>query len=262
MKHEITEYLKTAKSAAISAGNYLFENFNKKHSAQYKSANDVVLAVDKKSESIILNIITAKYPLHNIYSEELGEIKSGSKFTWFIDPLDGTNNYFAGIPYFSISIALLFEDEVIIGVVYNPISKQFFEASKNGGAFLNGKIIRTTKSIELQKSVCSFIQGHLVSTSNYKIESDRIRNKLADNFRRVISTWAPALDWALLASGGIDALISFESEYEDMYAGLLIALEAGVVVTNFNGESLKKNEQRIIATKKGITSNIIELINR
>ncbi|MCF6269407.1 MAG: hypothetical protein L3J41_06845 [Melioribacteraceae bacterium] len=255
------KYLEAAKTAALTAGKYLTENFGKKHVAQFKSEHDIGLAVDSESELIILNIIKEKYPEHNYYSEEFGEVKNQSKFTWFIDPLDGTNNYFAGIPYFSISIALLFENEIIVGVVYNPISNQLFEAVKDGGASLNGVRIHPSKNSELKKSVCSFIQGHDVSTSEMLAqESFEINRKLSNNFRRVINTWAPALDWALLAFGGIDALISFESELEDMYAGLLIAKEAGVKISNFNGDDFKIGDKRIVASNIYMCEVVIELL--
>ncbi len=254
------KYLETAKSAVLTAGKYLAENFGKKHVPHFKSEHDIGLSVDKESESIILNIIKEKYPEHNYYSEEFGEIKNQSKFTWFIDPLDGTNNYFAGIPYFSISIALLFEDEIIIGVVYNPISNQLFEAVKGGGVFLNGAKIQPSENSKLKKSVCSFIQGHAVSSSVLMQESDEVKNKLSHNFRRVICTWAPALDWALLAFGGIDALISFESELEDMYAGLLIAKEAGVRISNFSGDNFKIGDRRIVASNNYFHEELVKLI--
>jgi len=254
------KYLEAAKKAALSAGKYLADNFGKKHVAQFKSEHDISLAVDIESESIILDILKGKYPNHNYYSEEFGEIKSNSKFTWYIDPLDGTNNYFAGIPYFSVSIALLFENEIIIGVVYNPISNQFFEAMKDGGALLNGVSINPSNNSELKKSVCSYIQGHSVSTSEELIqESIDVKNQLEQKFRRVISTWAPALDWALLAFGGIDALISFESELEDLYAGLLIAKEAGVKILNFSGNDFKIGDKRIIASNNLLNEKLFKV---
>lgn len=255
------KYLEIAKQAALSTGKYLAENFGKKHTANFKTENDIGLAEDIESESIILNIIRGKYPEHNYYSEEFGEIKNESKFTWFIDPLDGTNNYFAGIPYFSVSIALLFETEIIIGVIYNPISKQLFEAVKGGGAFLNGLPMSPSSNSVLEKSVCSYIQGHEVSTSEeFKNESIEIKNKLDESSRRVISTWAPALDWALLAFGGIDALISFESELEDMYAGLLIAKEAGVKISSLSGSNFQIGDKRIVASNNFLHENIFKVL--
>ncbi len=261
MKSENKEYLEIAKQAALLAGKYLAENFGKEHVANFKTENDIGLAEDIESESIILNVIKEKYPEHNIYSEEYGEINNSSKFKWFIDPLDGTNNYFAGIPYFSVSIALLFENEIIVGLVYNPISKQLFEATKGCGAFLNGVKIKPSQNIDLNKSVCSFIQGHGISTSDeFKLESIEVKNKLDQNFRRVISTWAPALDWALLAFGGIDALISFESEQEDMYAGLLIAKEAGVKISSFSGDDFEIGNKRIVASNNPMNETLVKLL--
>lgn len=261
MKKDDEKYLEVAKRAAFSSGKFLAENFGKKHDAHFKTEHDIGLAVDVESESIILKIIKEKFPEHNYYSEEFGEIKNDSKFTWFIDPLDGTNNYFAGIPYFSVSIALLFENEIVIGVVYNPISNQLFEAVKDGGAFFNGSKIQPSENIDLIKSVCSFIQGHTISTSDSLAQESRdIQNILFLNFRRVISTWAPALDWALLAYGGIDSLISFESELEDMYAGLLIAKEAGVKILNFSGTDFKIGDKRIIATNNSLHENLLEIL--
>ena len=263
MKLDSKEFLKIAKKATHISGKYLVDNFGIKHVASYKSENDIGLDVDKESESIIIEILKGKYPDHNYYSEELGVIDNKSKFTWFIDPLDGTNNYFAGIPYFSISIALLFDNEIVVGVVYNPISKQFFEAVKDGGAFLNGNKIEHSNLSELNKCVCSYIQGHQVSTSSLlSVESTGIKNILENNFRRVISTWAPALDWALLASGGIEALISFESELEDLYAGLLIAKESGINITNFEGEESLIDNKRIIATNKNLKNELLNLLKK
>ena len=261
MKSENKKYLEATKKAALSAGKYLAENFGKKHIAKFKSEHDIGLDVDKESESIILDILKEKYPKHNYYSEEFGEIKNNSKLTWFIDPLDGTNNYFAGIPYFSISIALLFENEIIIGVVYNPISNQLFEAVKDSGALLNGVSISPSNNSDLKKSVCSFIQGHIISGSGELAQKSMdIQNKLLFNFRRVISAWAPALDWALLAFGGIDALVSFESELEDMYAGLLIAKEAGVKISNFSGNEFENGDKRIFASNNSLHENLFNLI--
>jgi myo-inositol-1(or 4)-monophosphatase len=257
MELDLKKYLEATKIAALTAGKYLSENFGKKHKAKFKSANDIGLAEDIESEKIILSIIQEKYPDHNYYSEEFGEINNKSKFTWFIDPLDGTNNYFAGIPYFSVSIALLFENEIIVGVVYNPISKQLFEATKDGGAFLNGVPISPSSNSDLQQSVCSFIQGHDLKDSPELIS---IKSKVSNNFRRVISTWAPALDWALLYFGGIDVLISYESELEDMFAGLLIAKESGVKITNFSGKDFKIGDKKIFASNNMLHKSTLKML--
>lgn len=263
MELDIKKYLEDAKLAAHLAGEYLSDNFGKKHIAQFKSESDIGLAEDIESEKIILDILKGKFPKHNFYSEEIGNIDKNSDYTWYIDPLDGTNNYFAGIPYFSVSIALMIKNEIVLGLIYNPISNQLFEAIKGGGAFLNGVQIHPSETNDFKKSVCSFIQGHSVSsTKDLGNESNKLDEKLSTNFRRVIKTWAPALDWALLAFGGIDALISFESELEDMYAGLIIALESGVKVLNFHGDEFKIGDTRIIASNNLIQNELLNLISK
>lgn len=262
MKIVKKEYIQIAKLAALSAGKYLVENFGNKHLPKFKSISDVGLAVDIESEKIILNIIQQKYPEHNFYLEELGKIENGSQFTWFIDPLDGTNNYFAGISYFSVSIALLHNGEIIVGIIYNPISNQLFEATKNGGAFLNGNKIFPSQNMQMQKSVCSFIQGHNVSSIPIlEKQAAKIKENLSQKFRRIISTWSPAMDWALLAFGGIDCLISFESELEDMYAGILIAQESGITIKNFGGNNFQIGDKRIIATNLNSKNNVLDLLS-
>jgi len=262
MKMVDKEYIQIAKLAALSAGKYLVENFGKHHLPKFKSTSDVGLAVDIESEKIILNIIQQKYPEHNFYLEELGKIENGSQFTWFIDPLDGTNNYFAGISYFSVSIALLHNSEIIVGIIYNPISNQLFEATKNGGAFLNGNKIFPSQNMQMQKSVCSFIQGHNVANIPVlEKQAAKIKANLSQKFRRIISTWSPAMDWALLAFGGIDCLISFESDLEDMYAGILITQESGLQIQNFDGKKFEIGDKRIIATNLNSKNNVLDLLN-
>jgi myo-inositol-1(or 4)-monophosphatase len=257
----LKEEVKTAKKAALNAGKYLVENFCKSYELKFKTPKDITIAEDKESERIIFSIIKAKYPSYNIFSEETGIINKNSEYTWVVDPLDGTNNYIAGIPYFAVSIALLKAEEIILGVVYNPASNQLFEATKNEGAFLNGMPMQPSKNKVLEKSLCSFIQGHTVSQSQNLSDSVKtICNKISTKCRRVITTWAPSLDWCLLAYGGIDLLISFESETEDMYAGLLIAKEAGAKIIDFNGKSHMTKSTKIIAGNNSIIEKMLNII--
>ena len=130
---QLDNYLEIAIQSAKEAGAYLLDHFHENHSPFYKSEFDVGLFVDKESEEIILKRIRNAFPSHNIYSEEIGAIKNDSDLTWYIDPLDGTNNYFVGIPYFGVSIALVKNGEAIVGVVYNPITNQLFTTIKGMG---------------------------------------------------------------------------------------------------------------------------------
>lgn len=258
---DIKHCLITANKAARAAGQFLKLNFGKKHTAEFKSAHDVVLKADKQSEEIILKTITESFPDHNFYSEESGEINSGSNYSWFIDPLDGTNNFYAGIAYFGVSIALKYCGDIIAGVVYNPITDQMFQASKGNGATVNGTKISPSANEDINKSVVSFIKGHGTFDGGRLEESSKeLEEFLEPKFRRMLKMWAPALDWCLLASGGIDAVISYESELEDQYAGTLIAQEAGASVVGFNGEKYDTSVLKILATNSKLKPDFLSLL--
>jgi myo-inositol-1(or 4)-monophosphatase len=255
------DFLKIAQDAATNAGSLLAEKFTISKTHSFKSDHDLVSEMDKISESVIIKIISKRFPDHSIFSEESGMSNKFSQYCWYIDPLDGTNNYAAGIPYFSISIALLYDKQAIVGVVYNPISKQLFWAVQGQGAFLNGIPISPAKLTETTRATLSFIRGHGTYDAGLLNQtSQSIEQLLTPQFRRKITMWAPALDWCLLAAGGIDALVSFESELEDQYAGTLICQEAGVGVVDFSGADYNPTTRRIIAANKNLTKQLIHIL--
>ena len=256
-----TGFMDVAIEAAMKAGDILKADFGKDHIATFKTAHDIGLEIDKRSEKIILELINRTFPSHSIYSEEIGEVDNQSEYTWFIDPLDGTNNYYAGIGYFGISIALKLQNDTVVGVVYNPVTNQMFCAAKDSGATLNGERISPSEIKEPNKAVFAFIRGHRTyDGGTLEQTSELIGNHLPPRFRRTLNMWAPALDWCLLAMGGIDVLVSFESELEDQYAGTLIAQEAGAEVINFEGKPYDSEDTRIIATNPFLKKQVIELL--
>lgn len=258
---QLEKFLEIAVLSAKDAGAYLLDHFYENHSPLYKSKFDVGLLVDKESESIILKRIRNAFPSHSIYSEETGTIKNETDLTWYIDPLDGTNNYFVGLPYFGVSIALVKNGEVIVGVVFNPITNQLFTAIKGEGAFLNNKKIKLKIEQQTPYSVLSFIKGHSKGDTEISYtQTKEIEHLLSNNFTRILKMWAPSLDWCLLALGKIDVLVSYESELEDMFAGLLIAKEVGIRVCNFDGKEYRSGNNRIIASNKSLTKDMTRLL--
>lgn len=256
---ELEKFLGVAKKSAKEAGRLLTEYFSKDFNPFYKTDFDFVLEVDKKSEKIIVDNIRRNFPSHNICSEEMGSIDHKSEYTWFIDPLDGTHNYYAGISYYGISIALNSNSETIIGVVYNPTTNQLFSAIRGMGAQLGqSELICISKKIS-PYSTLSFVKGHKKSGET-DTEANQVEQKVSANFTRVLRMWAPALDWCLLAQGKIDALISYESEREDLLAGLLIAQEAGVEVYNFDGRKYQYGNNKIIASRRESIKRNLEFV--
>jgi myo-inositol-1(or 4)-monophosphatase len=158
---------------------------------------------------------------------------------------------------------LKFRDELIIGVVYNPVTNQMYEASKGMGAYLNGKSIRPSPMDTLDKAVLSFIKGHYTyNIDSLRIHSLELEREIENSVRRKLSMWAPALDWCLAASGRINGIVSYESELEDQYAGTLIALEAGMDVVDFNGEPYKTGMKRISASGSELLSLLLNITSK
>ncbi|GAA4717063.1 inositol monophosphatase family protein [Brevibacillus fulvus] len=225
--------IEIAKEAALFAGEYLKERFTQQLIPDLESHNDVKLPEDKESERRIMEIIHRHFPSHTIYSEEAGLVNREDEYLWIVDPLDGTNNYFIGYPYFSVSIALQHKGDIVLGVVYNPIANQMFWAEKGKGSYLNGKRLAVSSRTELVKAVGSYIRGRDTMTKEHELAVTR---PYMLQTKRLLRTIAPALDWCLLAHGWIDYIVMERSGIMDVAAGILIAREAGAKVTDWQGQ--------------------------
>jgi myo-inositol-1(or 4)-monophosphatase len=137
------DFLNAAIQAAIKAGRVHEKYFGKRYAVRTKGASfDLLTGADTEAEAAVVSFIKRNFPEHNFLAEENSYPKTGSGYTWVIDPLDGTNNFACGIPVFCSSVALIHDDEVVAGAVYDVMRNELFCAAKNKGAFLNGKRIR------------------------------------------------------------------------------------------------------------------------
>ena len=174
-------------------------------------------------------------------AEEKGSINKNSEYTFYIDPLDGTNNFVLTIANFSISISLCKGDEIIMGVIYNPIIDNLYYAEKGKGAFVDGAPLQVNTEADLKNSTICYSRAYATS---HRTETE-VMNLLYDKgAKRVMSNWSVAFDFCMLASGRTEAIISSGLELYDWTAGKLIAREAGAKITNFDGtpETSDKNQ--------------------
>ncbi|WP_232699550.1 inositol monophosphatase family protein [Brevibacillus daliensis] len=222
--------LEVAKMAAEEAGAYLKQRFSQQLFPELESHNDVKLIEDKESEKRIIEVIHRHYPEHSIHSEEIGTVIRGDDYVWIIDPLDGTNNFFVGHPYFSISMALEHQGELLLGLVYNPVTGQLFWAEKGKGAYLNGKKLSVSKKIAMNKATGSYVRGRDTLTKEQELEKTY---DLTLQTKRVMRNYSPALDFCLLAHGWIDFIVMDKTNIMDVAAGILIAKEAGAVLSDW-----------------------------
>lgn len=254
-----------AKEAARLAGAYLEERFAQQLVPDLESHNDVKLPEDKESERLIIEVLHRHFPNHTIYSEEVGVVERQDEFVWIVDPLDGTNNYFIGYPYFSVSIALQHNGDTVLGVVYNPIAKQMFWAEKGKGAYLNDKKLIVSQREDLTRSVGTYVRGR---DSVTKKEELAFTEPFHLHTKRLMRNIAPALDWCLLANGWLDYIVMQKSGIMDVLAGILISQEAGARVTDWDNQAYQHTAfdpdelPSIVASNGLIHDQIISLIQK
>ncbi len=137
------DYLEAAVEIAREAGAVLREEAQRPVDISYKGDYDLVTQADKRSEAVIVSRLQKYFPGHAVAAEEGGGKETGSEYKWHVDPLDGTTNFAHGYPCFCVSTALAKGDELLLGVIYNPISEEMFSAARGEGAFFNGKRMHT-----------------------------------------------------------------------------------------------------------------------
>lgn len=225
-----------------------------------KELNDIVTNVDIYMEEKIINQLLEWFPKHSIYSEEKGKINNDSEYVWYIDPIDGTINFAAGIPFFSTSIALKKNGETVFGFVYDYNQNDTYYAFKGEGAYCNDKKLKVSDNSNLKDSIISFcLTSHY--NDKYIKEVLNVEEKIASKVRglRLIVSGAIELCW--LASGKIDGLINVKpSAGLSSMAGILFVEEAGGKVTNMFGKSMKEIDNKLISNGK-IHNELINILN-
>ena len=231
--------------ASEKASKILIRDFGEVEKLQVskKGPNDFVTNADLKAEKIIIEELKKAKPNYSIISEENGIIDNKDKNnTWIIDPIDGTINFLHGIPHFAISIALKSGNEIISGLIFDPIKNEMFYAEKNNGAFLNNQRIRVSKKNKLND--CLFV------TNN------KLKNDLELTYRK---SGCAALDMAYVASGRYDGFFQHNLCLWDIAAGIILVKEAGGVLNEID-LSINKNV-KIIASSVDINTKLLEKLD-
>ena len=220
--------------AARRASRGLLRDFNEVENLQVssKSAGDFVSKADLKAEEIISEELCDARPNYGWIGEE-SEEREGRDPTrrWIVDPLDGTSNFLHGIPHWAISIALEYKNEIVAGVIYDPIKDEMFTAEKGQGAWLNDRRLRVsdrTNTIEML-----FATGVPFGTKNGLKSTLKELEKLMPKCAGIRRQGAAALDLAYVAAGRLDGYWEKGIQAWDMAAGLIIAKEAGALIEGF-----------------------------
>jgi len=243
--HHLTEF---ALNLAHQSGVILKHFWGNVHDIQNKNViGDLVTEADKESERCMIGLLQQEFPDHGILAEESGKRQtSNASFLWIIDPLDGTTNYAHRYPFIAVSIALLYQGIPVVGVVYNPILNELFQATSGQGALLNGKKISVSHVRTLEQSllVSGFAYDRRETEDNNYAEFCHLTN-LTQGVRRGGSA---ALDLAFVADGRCDGYWERGIQPWDIAAGVLIVQEAGGKVSAYDGSPLDLYSGRILAT--------------
>lgn len=224
------DYLLLALHAAREAGAILRNRFRDPPKAQAKGPRDLVSDADRFAEERILEVLGRACPDIGWIAEESGRRTGQSDLCWCVDPLDGTHNFLMGIPYFSVSIALLRGTEVRAAVVHNPLLSEEYTAELGHGARLNGQSIGVSTCGRLEEALvaCAFDAGESGTSSGLEY-----LGRLALGTRKTVVHFSPALDLCNVARGRLDGYVDNGTTPEDHAAASLILTEAGGRITNF-----------------------------
>lgn len=244
--------------------NYLYKSLKRPLKIIDKGKQGLATEADLMSEKHVIKKITEHFPDHLILSEEdvfsTGEENTFTKgkYLWLIDPLDGTNNFFNKLPFFCVSLALYYEDQPLIGVIYNPVSGELFSAQVGKGAyftrFIGERKIRTKLVAQEKKSI-----GESLLSANSRKLSPKLLNKFSQ-LRAMRRMGSAALELCYVAAGLLDAYWEKGLKPWDVAAAGLICQEAGVIITQQNGDQFDPFAKTVLASQRSIYEDLQKLI--
>jgi myo-inositol-1(or 4)-monophosphatase len=252
----MSDYLADLEPIAREAGALLMSYFDRHIKIEYKGDVDLVTAADRASEKLIAERLHARWPQHGIVGEEGTRTETGAEFRWYVDPLDGTTNFAHGYPVFCVSIALARQDdELEVGVLYDPTRDELFAAERGRGATLNGKPMRVSKTSTLAESI---LGTGFPSHKRHKNPNIHFYQQITLRSHGVRRAGSAALDLANVATGRYDGFWEFNLNPWDTAAGVLIVQEAGGRVTRFDGSPFRLDSHEVMATNGLIHDEVIE----
>lgn len=234
-----------------------------KNDADLKARNDWVSRADRESEAAIIECIHQYCPTDAILGEESGTSATPpdpSRRTWVIDPLDGTSNYLQHFPFWSVSIALRDRDEVIAGVIYEPLHNELFTAELGAGAYRNGARMRVSDHQKLEGAFLA--TGFPFRAQKYVTVYTAIFGEVISVVKGVRRAGSAALDLAYTAAGVFDGFFELHLSPWDVAAGAILVREAGGVVTDFSGGDRFWQSGNIVGASPEVHGKLLELIGR
>lgn len=252
-----------AVDAAKLAGKLVGAGFNHVKRIEYKGGNtaDIVTNVDKEAERLIRAHIAKEFPDHTIEGEEFGLEQRPSRYSWIIDPIDGTTNFSRGLAAFGISIGVLEDGVPIVGVVYNPVNEELYAAERGKGATVNGVPIHVSDTQTIEKA---FVVASWWSRDpKYKKRGIDAFVRFAQVAGKMRSLNGTVFDLCKVASGAFD-LDTCDTSFLDIAASIVILKEAGGIMTDLEGmpvDSADRSVRRFVAANQTLHTAALLLLN-
>ncbi len=246
-------------AAAYKGGRVVSSHLGRLSTINKKGSIDLVTKADTESEKVIIETILARFPDHTILAEEGGLNDGEADYKWIVDPLDGTTNFAHQLGLFSISIAFALSEDIVFGIVFNPLTEELFVATTQEGATLNGWPIRVSSMAAVSESLL---------VTGFPYDFKKILNPLLKRFSSCLQAsqgvrrlGSAALDLCYVACGRFDGFWEQNLKPWDTAAGQLIAVEAGAVVTDFSNNPFTIDKKEILATNGKIHGEMLGLLS-
>lgn len=259
VREDLARYADAATRAVLAAGPLLTAHVGRPRRVGTKrSAIDLVTEIDRAAERLIERILRRASPAFGFLGEERGERRQEAPYRWIVDPLDGTTNFVHGFPLFGISIGLEHRGEILVGVIYDPMRRELFVATKGGGAFLNRRRIHVSSTRTLAKSLLSTgFSFHSLTHAQPYLRWFQTLQQRSHGVRRIGTT---VLSLAAVAAGRLDGFYERDLWPWDIAAGMLLVQEAGGRVTNLEGNAASLGEGRLVASNSHIHRELLQVL--
>ncbi|OUX31648.1 MAG: hypothetical protein CBE24_04935 [bacterium TMED264] len=251
------EILDVAVEASLAASNIIMEAAHNPQIVRVKkSRSDLVTHTDLESERIIKSFISKTYPNHNILAEESDQNDNSSEYLWVIDPLDGTTNFVHGYPSYSVSIGVYYKNKPIVAVVLEMPHVKLYTAIKNKGSWCEGNKIQASKTINLKDSL--LVTGFGYQHGDLWAKNMDLFKIFTDKCHGVRRLGSASIDICHVATGQVDGFWEYDLSPWDSAAGILIAEEAGCLISQLNGTDYNILKNNILVTNGIIHKEMVE----
>ncbi len=243
---EYEPYLTSAKRVAAEAGALIKENFLGTFGVDRKGATNLVTDLDRRAEALIVEAIGGTFPSHDVVAEEGSRRGGDGGWRWYVDPLDGTNNFAHGYPMVAVSLGLERDGGVVAGVVFDALRGEAFWAARGGGAWCDAGPLRVSAAAALSEALVA--TGFPYDKHDSSVDNVANFGRVAKRVRGIRRGGSAALDLAYVAAGRLDGFWELKLSPWDTAAGILLVAEAGGKVSRIDGTAYKPGDVDLVAT--------------